>query len=234
MDFEWSIPWTIAALICYLLVMWVVYVLVTETFSSRARQRKVLTVAWLASLVLINLGMLSYASETRDATPRVHDVSRALGLVSGQPYKVVLGERVQGSVGEGTFYGGLFSSRGTVSLQPGSSVSMGFAHKDTSYILELPVNRVSFVDSKTDRTEVQLFLKNPELRQGFGEVKQTATCGDIYVSSLVLWRDCTKSMEYTPPDAVARRGLAPIVAEYFDSATISLSSELYEQFLGSP
>ena len=234
MQFLWN-WWVVASLFIYVIVGGIGALCVAEAYESKAGKYAAGIISWLIGAALFN-GFFWLVSSAGEIVPNVgtHIVSQELGLVSGRPYSVELGTRVQGSTGSGRFYGGIFSSGGKISLQPGSSVSMGFAKGDSSYILEVPMNKVHFVKSATERgASVQLYLNNLGAGQ-FGSMTSTGKRCETAVYSLTLWRLCQNTFEYTIPPDVERRGLAPIVTEYLDSATITLNPELYEQLLGTP
>jgi hypothetical protein len=233
-QYYWN-GWVILALIIYVIVGGLGALCMTDVVVRKSDKYVVAIVSWLIGAAMFN-GITYAVSSSGETAPVVgtHIVSQELGLESGKSYSVQLGTRVQGSTGSGVFYGGFFSSSGRVSLQPGSSVSMGFASGDSSYILEVPMSKVHFVKSASvNDASVQLYLQNVA-ENGYGAMKSVDTRCETVIYSLVLWQLCKDTFEYRLPADVERRGLAPIVTEYLDSATITLSPELYDRLLGTP
>ncbi len=72
----------------------------------------------------------------------------AFGLESGKEYPLQFGERIQGSSGEATASAGFFSASASVSLQPASALSVAFHYGARSYILELPMSKIVFLQRK--------------------------------------------------------------------------------------
>ncbi len=72
----------------------------------------------------------------------------AFGLESGKKYPLQLGERIAGSGGEASASAGFFSASASVSLQPASSLSVAFHSGPKSYILELPMSKIVFLQRR--------------------------------------------------------------------------------------
>ena len=236
MDWYWN-GWVVLTVIIYVIGS-IMLLGFADEFSSWWGRIVAYIVAWAICFAILN-GVTMMIS-TWGEGPRllsVKTVSKELGLESGKVYQVKLGTRVQGSTGTGHFYGGVFSSGGRISLQPGSSISMGFASGNSSYILEVPISGgVSFVKSTSvDDATVQLYLKEAEYGGSeFGsQTLVSSTCNTAFYS-LVFWQLCENTYENVLASDVKRRGLAPIVTKYFDGATITLSPELYDRLLGTP
>ena len=173
-------------------------------------------------------------------------VAAEMGFVSGQAYPLQLGGRTGGSAGETnvstTLSSGLFSARSTSSMQgsttPASAVSFGYTYEGKTYILEMPTSRITFVQSDTQEPSVTVWLRD-ETTFAFGEIVY-----DEYPVSectwrfnnfiwMCLWPDYN---EPGPTPSISQHamdvGLAPVVMEGFDRATVTLSPEMYRQLLG--
>lgn len=194
-------------------------------------------ISWLV-LMAVGAAVLNAVTYFYSQAPGAKPIMRSgafaesQGLKTDTPYPVVIGSRVQGSTGGGYFYGGIFSSSVSFDMRPGSAVSMSFQSGDSSYIFEVPMNKLTFKLADSAGSTVTLYLE--EFAGNFGtSVVKESNCRPA-IASVVLVKRCDESVVYAPYAADIRRGLAPVVNGYLDSATIELSPELYEQILGTP
>lgn len=186
---------------------------------------------------ILNHGRRS-AAEQPD--PTVHAAAAAYGLNSGQEYPVLIGDRADGTTGEGYFHSGLFGASGKFSVQPGSGVVVGYATEDgNSYLLTLPADRVVFRQVEGAEPSMQLYLHD-SVTDGYGEmssVEVAPTTCDWKMNWFVLNRTCNYTPVNAPSELILsdnaeRRGLAPLVTDHFDSAVITLPPELYQELVG--
>lgn len=186
----------------------------------------------LAILNAISLFVSTTSEEHRRALPS--EVSAQFGLVAGEAYPFIIGDRIEGSTGEGFIRSGLFTTRGGFTIQPGSAVSVGFQHEANSYILELPMSGLTFVQDEDAEPSIVVYLQE-DRRQAIQGSAVTATYGPCeYKLQDFLWM-CHKEQlttDYSLEQSLIRGGLAPIVADTFQSATITLTPEMYAQLLG--
>ena len=82
----------------------------------------------------------------------------AFGLESGKEYPLKFGERIQGSSGEATAHAGFFSASASVSMQPASALSIAFHYGARSYILELPMSKIVFLQRKNAPETVKIVV----------------------------------------------------------------------------
>lgn len=236
MEWFWS-GWLLLAFVVYGFGALFVYAIIyrgAERPLNKVENLILLSFAgflWCIGAAGFNVFTMAVSSGTSGPTSiSTHQAAHTLGLESGKPYPVQIGSRVDGSVGEGYFYGGIFSSGGAVSIQPGSSVSMSFSNDSQSYILNIPMNKVVFEQSNDAESSVQLYLLDSR-RGGFGSYGVDCR---LVIQSLMFINRCDVTDDLNDFEATQRRGLAPIVTEYLDSATITLSPELYQELLGTP
>ena len=184
--------------------------------------------------MIVNLiAFASSFSKTTSEYASGRDVAGTFGLQSDQDYPLVVGSRFGGSSVEATASAGVFSARAYVSSQPASAISIGFTYQNKSYILEVPVSKVTFIQSTYAKPTVRMHLDS------------TAFLGAQYLYKYSghhcgvrnLWVVCLPKRVGAPlkvgPES-QRRGLAPIVSDYLDSATITLTPAMYKEILGTP
>lgn len=82
----------------------------------------------------------------------------AFGLESGKKYPLQLGERIAGSSGEAEASAGFFSASASVSLQPASSLSVAFHNGPKSYILELPMSKIVFLQRRNAPETIEISI----------------------------------------------------------------------------
>lgn len=207
----------------------------SEKFSLAVFQGAGIFIACFGALAIVLNAVIYLFSLGYSESPymRAGQFAESQGLKSGTAYPVVLGDRVAGSSGSAYVYGGIFTSSASVDIQPGSAVSMGFQSGNSSYIFEIPMSQVTFKQSDDNESYVTFYLGD-DTGSSFGDstVKKT-NCRNA-VASVVLVRRCDFVPTYHPYEDSLRRGLAPVVAGFLDSATIELSPELYQDVLGQP
>ena len=200
------------------------------------------TIANVVVYSMTALSPLPPRSETRAAT--VAEVTSHFGLESGKEYPLQLGERFAGTSGDMRVVGGIFYTYGSGSWNPATGLSIGFSAEDgRSYILEVPMEKVTFVQSETAEPSVKL-----NVGSGVWSNKRSARVlihREMSGCSVIIdagWWTChrdilSETKNYVVSDDLDRRGLAPIVASAFGrdgsdaSATITLSPQAYNDLL---
>lgn len=185
-------------------------------------------------------GVVSFATTRSDtttnewATVSICDVTKQMGLESGRDYNAEVGARIGGSYGDGYFWSGMFGGSGSVHIQPGSALSIGFDYQGKSAVFELPLAKTTFV--KADSTTKP-------------SVKLALDCGtSVYASQvshlapahwrldsgiLMLVQDVAeRDAPVLKDQSLITNGLAPIVSQHLSAVTITLSPELYAKILG--
>lgn len=200
-----------------------------------------LVVATIANSFVFFVGKGS--GSQREAT--VTEVVQSFGLNSGASYPLVLGSRITGSSGDMKVSSGLFSFSANTTITPASATTISFEHNNTSYMLELPTSKLTFVQSSSEKPSVRLYLLNGDVDYVTGSnaldannpdnavVNRTfSPCQVVINSFLVTCVRQTLSTEVVIGSNITRRGLAPIVLSNFDSAVITLTPVMYKQLLG--
>lgn len=181
----------------------------------------------LAALFMTGMFAASPPYELGDAK----SIAAHEGFVSGKAYPAELGSRVNGSVGEGHFYGGFLSgTSGNLSVQPGSSISVKYKADGTAYIFEIPTNKVKFREMPAgSASTVNLYI------DGLYDVNSTNTvahgCGFKFYGVVTYTCD---SFTLEPSSAIMRGGLSKVVSDHLTGATISLPSDTYQKLAGTP
>lgn len=185
-------------------------------------------------------GVVSFATTRSDTTTNewaivsICDVAKQMGLESGRDYNAEVGARIGGSYGDGYFWSGIFGGSGSVHIQPGSALSIGFDYQGKSAIFELPLAKTTFVKAdSTTKPSVQLAL-NCNTGVYASQVSHLAPAHwRIDSGMLMLVQDVTEKDAPVPKDqSLITNGLAPIVSQHLSAVTITLSPELYAKILG--
>lgn len=193
------------------------------------------TVLFLIGLAGLNvMTLLGSSSSQGDRSARPAEVSEYFGLVPGQAYPMVIGDRIIGPSGSGWLSSGLFTVRGGFDIQPGSAVSVGFQHEEKSYILELPMSGITFVQDEEAEPSIVVYLEEHSRYYSVTtDVSYTyGPCTFVLQDFLWMCHKETVSVEYSFFDEITRAGLAPVVADNFQSAVITLTPEMYAELLG--
>ncbi|MDB5165888.1 MAG: hypothetical protein JWM00_778 [Candidatus Saccharibacteria bacterium] len=231
LNFEWS-PWIILVVVVYLVALLVV----CATYEGLFNTLGYMIVTVLSTAVLItglNIGSLLVTSGTSIPHATTRDTTALFGLESDAKYNLRLGSRFGGTSVDAAAASGIFYANASVSTQPASALSLGFAYGDQSYILEIPMSKVTFTQSETIEPGVVLHI-NDDITYGV-DVKYRQACGGIFAWNLLLIRDCKSIVTgMSLSSDTQRRGLARIVTNNLDSASITLTSDMYDRILGTP
>ena len=204
--------------------------------TQKTLERIIVVVAILLAPILASFVIWPFGTrDTLDEHPGASAAASALGLTSNVGYPVMIGRQVDGSIGSTYVYGGLFSTEARTTLQPGSSISMNFQSGKSSYILQVPVSKISFRQT-SGSSRVTFFIDNRRGVDSNGYYRDYGTykrhdCQPV-IKSVILVPSCIDTLVLD--EATWRRGLAPIVAEHLDSAIVELSPDLYKKILGTP
>lgn len=216
------------------------------------RSLAIAAVLWLVGYAVVNA--IAYYGVTSKDIPRPPDdkpltysyVADQMGLNSGKAYPLTLGGRVGGSSGDVTattsVSSGMFSARATTTLQasssPASAVSLGYTYFGKTYILELVTSHITFVLSETDSPTVAIWMSNgtsfkfgANRYKPYSVLKCKTTFHDLML--MCLWPDYNEPGPYPTVSKHAMDvGLAPVVQDGLDRATITLPPKMYRQLLG--
>ena len=151
----------------------------------------------------------------------------AFQLDSGKKYPFRYGKRIEGSSGYAEARGGLFSSYARVSLQPASALSVNYQYGRNSYILELPVSKIKFVQIKSGVSSIKLKIS----REPYKELDTSSKRLKFLV--VPYFGFDSKPLEQTRwfKNLKAEGQLGTFVQEYFKSATIRLNPKDYSKIL---
>lgn len=167
------------------------------------------------------------------------EAAEYFGLKSGVEYPLNLGSRISGTSGQSSVSGNWFYVYGEGSWTPATTLSLGFqSNSGRSWILEVPVSRVTFIQDADADPSVKITLRGDTRGLGFNMKKTNPGC-DVKV--LAGWWVCIPPDEplYTlsASDDAERAGLAPVLAQAFAegnaSAEITLTPKQYNALLNS-
>ncbi len=152
---------------------------------------------------------------------------KAFHLQSGRAYPFRYGKRIEGSSGYAEASAGLFSSYARVSLQPASALSVNFKHGRDSYILELPVSKIKFIQT-TGKSSIRLRISH----EVYKYLDEHGT--KLHWMIVPYFEQETKPLEKNQwfKNLKETGQLGPLVQDYFQSATIKLSPQDYSKILG--
>ena len=200
------------------------------------------TIANVVVYSMTALSPLPPRSETRAAT--VAEISSHFGLESGKEYPLQLGERFAGTSGDMRVVGALFYTYGSGSWNPATGLSIGFSAEDgRSYILEVPMEKVTFVQSETAEPSVKLNVgsgvwSNERSARVLIHRKMSGCSVVIDAGWWTCRRDTlSETKNYEVSDDLDRQGLAPVVSSAFGrhgsdaSAIVTLSPQAYNDLL---
>lgn len=185
--------------------------------------------------------------QTRDESPTDHhwisicEVTKQMGLESGRDYTAEVGARVGGSYGDGYFWSGIFTHGGSLHIQPGSALSVGFDYQGKSSIFELPLSKTTFVQStNAAKPSIKLTLDcgrddyDYDHLVGVSQVSHYTPARWRFDSGLFTLTHNLVSVDEPIPDNpnLVNYGLAPIVNDNLVGVTVTLSPELYAKILG--
>lgn len=153
----------------------------------------------------------AYKDKQTDAT--LSDVVSSFGLEPGREYPITMGGA------------------------SGTSILVAFEGDNVSYVLEIPVSRVTF-DIRQDVKEASMSVdvpKTPEPRS-VAYWQHSYACNNTWSYGWVRV-DCTPLPSHLiVSDDVSRQGLSPVIADAFKEsagAKITLSPSMYNDILGA-
>lgn len=222
----------VGCLVVALLAAWL-FTFDMKQIKQRKRLKKiyfaaVFPTAWVVLNVVV---LVSSLAPPYTPVPTSIDAAREFGLESNVEYELVLGSRFGGTSVEAESNSGLFFANSYISSKPASALSVGFVHGDKSYILDIPVSKITFVQTQEKTPSVSLRISEVKFA-GIDTRIEYDNCNFSFVNLYALCSQPITRATYTLSEKVERRGLAPIVAAYLDSATVTLTHEMYDTILG--
>lgn len=113
-----------------------------------------------ANFTIYNWTGNSRLSETKkDMT--LAEATASYGLKSDTEYPFDIGNRITGTAGSTTTRGGYFYLHNTSSWSPASSLSVGFTANGKSYIFEIPMSHITFIQSEAAKPSMKVHMDYP-------------------------------------------------------------------------
>ena len=236
----------IGILVGFLAVAGLAYESGVDDHPGRIIIRDVCALYVIANVVVYSMTALPPRSESETRAATIAEISSHFGLESGKEYPLQLGERFAGTSGDMRVVGTLFYTYGSGSWNPATGLSIGFSAEDgRSYILEVPMEKVTFVQSETAEPSVKL-----DMGSGIWSNERDARVlihREMSSCSVVIdagWWTChrdtlSETKNYEVSDDLDRQGLAPVVASAFGrhgsdaSAIVTLSPQAYNDLPNS-
>lgn len=185
-----------------------------------------------ANFTIYNWTGNSRLSETKkDMT--LAEATASYGLKSDTEYPFDIGNRITGTAGSTTTRGGYFYLHNTSSWSPASSLSVGFTANGKSYIFEIPMSHITFIQSEVAQPSMKMHMDYPlpagkyTIRDTYSACKKRIKYG---------WWTCENHHLKTETTAVVDGELPSLVQTAFSKfssthATITLSPEQYNLLL---
>lgn len=216
-----------------LIVFYCIVFIVAMCMSHSWREFLVSLSIMAAVVMLGNLAGSAWIDETKTTGyASGADAASVMGLTPDHSYPFVLGSRVSGSAGTVTATGGLFYASSVTTLQPASSITIGFTARGSSYILEIPASQLT-IHQTAGPEQMQLHFQDGVLRGSSWSYKVSDCRYQFHLLAPSCMRHVvSKTLEIG--NETRRHGLAPLVQHWLDSATVWLSPKDYSQLVGGP
>lgn len=186
--------------------------------------------------------MLSYAMQASECEEKrtdatLSDVVSSFGLEPGKEYPISVGDRTTAGSGR-VDYGGLFYIKGAGEWTSGTSILVAFEGDNGSYILEIPISRVTFdVRQNIEEASMSVYVPDTKQPEEVAYWQHSYTCNNSTWSYGWVRANCTAlPSRLIVSDDVSRQGLSPVIADAFKGsagAKITLSPSMYNDILGS-
>lgn len=115
---------------------------------------------WVVVVIIGISGFISLIVMSSSPTFSNATVAKAaFGLEADKPYPLRLGRRIEGSGGTSYASTGFFSAQAATNIQPASALSVAFHHGERSYILELPMRKIVFLQREGVPETIRISLE---------------------------------------------------------------------------
>jgi hypothetical protein len=196
---------------------------------------KVFVVAFLTCAVIGNaftaaISPGAHISDPRPITNR--DAAAHFGLQSSHSYPLVIGSKVGGASGSVITTSGFFSATTAVSLRPATAINVSFTHGDSSWILTLSTDIITFHQKAGDPSMVLTLNKHPYNAAHWD--KQYSGCHWGFLNLAV---GCAKQLTRATivmDTRADKLGLPTVISGSLVRADITLPPKLYAQIVGHP
>lgn len=187
--------------------------------------------------------MLSYADQTSHYKEErvgatLSDLVSSFGLESGEEYPIVIGDKTAVDSGQVSYGGGMFYVKGEGQWTSSTSILVAFEGDNGSYILEIPVSRITFdVRQNIEEASMSVYVPDTKQPEEVAYWQHSYTCNNSTWSYGWVRANCTAlPSRLVVSDDVSRQGLSPVIADAFKGsagAKITLSPSMYNDILGS-
>lgn len=189
------------------------------------------------------VNMLSYADQTSHYKEErvgatLSDLVSSFGLESGREYPIIIGDKTTVSSGQVSYDGGAFYVKGEGEWASSTSILVSFEGDNGSYILEIPVSRITFdVRQNIEEASMSVYVPDTKQPEEVAYWQHSYTCNNSTWSYGWVRANCTAlPSRLIVSDDVSRQGLSPVIADAFKEsagAKITLSPSMYNDILGS-
>jgi hypothetical protein len=174
----------------------------------------------------------------REKDMTLAEATASYGLKSDTEYPFDIGNRITGTAGSTTTGGSYFYLYNKSSWSPASSLSVGFTANGKSYIFEIPMSHITFIQSEVAQPSMKMHMDYPlpagkyTIRDTYSACKKRIKYG---------WWTCENHHLKTETTAVVNGELPSLIQTAFSKfsdthVTITLTPEQYNLLLtgGNP
>lgn len=187
--------------------------------------------------------MLSYADQTSHYKEErvgaaLSDLVSSFGLESGKEYPIVIGDKTTVDSGQVSYGGGMFYVKGEGRWTSSTSILVAFEGDNGSYILEIPISRVTFdVRQNIEEASMSVYVPDTKQPEEVAYWQHSYTCNNSTWSYGWVQANCTAlPSRLIVSNDVRSQGLATVLNGAFNKesagATIVLSPSMYNNILG--
>lgn len=186
-------------------------------------------VAFLIVANVVSIWVTTTSNETAYASAA--NLAEHFDVKEDQAYPLVLGDSFSGTGGDVSAQSRVgYGTTLTVNLAPESMLTIDFTYQGRTVKLDMPRTNISFIENNDAQSTVKLHFQyyavdksQAYYQNTYGGCQWNLT--DIFLINCK--RDVT-SQTLVVTDEAQRKGLGPVISQFFESAEITLSSEQYQ------
>ena len=187
--------------------------------------------------------MLSYADQTSHYKEErvgatLSDLVSSFGLESGREYPIVIGDKTTVDSGQASYDGGAFYVKGEGEWASSTSILVSFEGDNGSYILEIPVSRITFdVRQNIEEASMSVYVPDTKQPEEVAYWQHSYTCNNSTWSYGWVRANCTAlPSRLVVSEDTSRQGLPTVLNGAFNKESagvrITLSPSMYDNILG--
>jgi hypothetical protein len=180
-------------------------------------------------MAFVNMIVFAISGSRSNPDSNARYVAQGFGLISGKQYPLKLGPVFAGNSADVTTTGGK-SQHTTVHVNADPVVSVSFTHGRNTYLLEIPLAKITFHQSVTKAPSMLLRLKTGYY--GGATIKDKFDdCPFVMHNLFITCKVHRVKRTVTISDHTRRLGLARVVLNSLSSADFTLTPTMYNQLI---